>query len=79
MRPAEPHQPFLATINQEALEDIRMLTGLTIKVVVATPGDVNAALAEAFDALALKDELTDRVMRPLPSPRSSRKRTRVGG
>lgn len=58
---------FSDPLNQDALADIQLLTGLAIKVVVATPGDVNAALASAFDALALRDELTDRVMRPPPS------------
>ena len=56
-------------LNEDAIADIRLLTGLNLKVVVATPGDVNAALAAAFDALALKEELADRVMRAPPTTR----------
>jgi len=64
-------------LNPDALADIQLLTGLTIKVVVATPCDVNAALATAFDALALRDELTDRVIRPLPAQRAPSSRSHL--
>lgn len=58
---------FSDPTNEDALNDVKLLTGLVIKVVVATPSDVNRALASAFDALALQEELTDRVLRPVPS------------
>lgn len=58
---------FSDPLNQDALADIQMLTGLSIKVVVATPSEVNRALASAFDQLSLKEELTERVLRPPPA------------
>ena len=57
---------FSDPLNQDALADIHMLTGLVIKIVVATPGDINKALAEAFDALAVKDELQQKIWGPRP-------------
>jgi hypothetical protein len=60
-------------LNQDALADIEMLTGLSIKIVVATPSDVNGALAQAFDALAVRDELTQRVLAPPPGPAPERR------
>ena len=58
---------FADPLNEDALADVKLLTGLAIKPVVATPSDVNRALSAAFDALALREELTDRVLRPPPS------------
>jgi type IV pilus assembly protein PilB len=66
-------------LNQDALDDIQMLTGLTLKVVVATPGDINTALAAALDALALREELSNRVWKgsALPASRPDRARSHL--
>lgn len=61
-------------LNEDALADIEMLTGMAIKIVVSTPTDVNAALADAFDALAIREELRERVLSPPPAHGSDRPR-----
>lgn len=44
-------------LNDMALEDLRILTGLEIKVVVATPSKIYHALAEAYEAIKVSRKL----------------------
>lgn len=46
-------------LNIIAIDDIQLMTGLMVKPVVATQGDINKALQDAYGAVAQQDKLMD--------------------
>lgn len=58
--------------NAGAISEIELVTGLEVKVVVATPTQIHEALDQAFDDIArarrLNEELLDDPERPTPLP-----------
>ncbi|MBI4862695.1 MAG: hypothetical protein HY815_20905 [Candidatus Riflebacteria bacterium] len=61
---------FADPLNQSALADVHALTGLNLRVVVSTPGAINRALSQAFDAWSASDGFRNHVLgaaSPVPS------------